>query len=187
MSKPPLIISAPIRFALISPGETFPELIAASSDGVSDLVGRFSAKELGIQSIVDEREDYLFPKIFLQAVGIASIAPNLTPSMLEIRVKTEGLRDTVLTLVVEEDILKYTTSDEKLSIATIVSEIYYSHDNDDATRAGYFGGALNSVISGLKNRSQKRRSNLRLTLTTILLSALITMISLIASLVISTR
>src|SRR5438270_13022874 len=54
-SKEALTIDSAERFAVIGPGNPYPELLASSNHSFSDLVGYYSLREAGLGSLVSDR------------------------------------------------------------------------------------------------------------------------------------
>lgn len=54
----PLRVDSPVRFAVIGPGKPYPTVILATDTGISDLVGYYSLRELGMQSLLSLETRY---------------------------------------------------------------------------------------------------------------------------------
>jgi hypothetical protein len=60
-------VDSPVRFAVIGPGKPYPAVIIATDQGVSDLVGYYSLRELGMQKLLEQEgssEGHFFPELF---------------------------------------------------------------------------------------------------------------------------
>lgn len=150
------IISAPVRFALVKSGLKYPELIMASSESVSDLVGIYSMKDLGLGVFFGEKR--VARRSTTLDVLLGSGPPRPPYSSLEVAVGPNGksTRPTSVSLISESDYLEFLNDEGRAAITSLVRKIYEASGRTDAEHIKYLGEALSSVFAKLKTRSEGR-------------------------------
>jgi hypothetical protein len=163
-SKPnigPLLIDSPqVRFAVIRPGNPYPDVILASDERYSDLVGYYSLQALGFEKLVSSRPSSAFdlPSLFLPVKKATGVITSLDvwekPGEKERR---ELLYSLVVDSAIFESNGRQWDTDIIDRLKDQVRNIAIAYENGDLEKIKYMGQMLSTILSLLSARIDSSR------------------------------
>jgi len=159
-------VESELRFALISPGDDYPKVLISGGDAVSELVGYFSIKRLGLEKFAESDfignrsiVSYFFPPLRNSSAEISSL------EVWKMSSKNES-REVGYSLVVGSPVL----SKEALSelpeledgLTKQLHEIIDSFQQKNLEKLEYQANILNSILSGSNRKYLQYQQRMRL-------------------------
>ena len=135
------IVPAPIRYAIVGPGAAFPEVALSSSDSVSDLVGVYSLRDLGLSTILSPQSSKRTSFFDLLVAPRKRTEKNDDGhSILEVEINPppheHADRNILVSLISEGDLLNHFVRGERESISKIVEKIDPYTRSDEHLNSG---------------------------------------------------
>jgi len=161
-----LIVDSSERFAVIGPGNPYPELLASSKHSFSDLVGYYSLREAGLGSLLSDRYSRpsdpftilaksLWPRLALpreKRSGIFSIDFWYEGEAARSDDNRKALYSLVFDVPIEALPRRYGGQDVSGALEGRLRDIVVAYRNGDALRAKYNAELIATILSLTKAR-----------------------------------
>lgn len=156
MSIPYPITPSATRFAVVGPGTPSPQVLLASSEKVSDIVGFYSLREAGLDDIVPQRRP---SPLLLSLLGLDN--DRVESGYISIDFWSDQEKDSrskLYSLIISDETgyLRYVLRDNRIqNITNQLSSIVTVNYPSSRDRLIYFGQMISAFLN-LANREAKR-------------------------------
>jgi hypothetical protein len=173
----PVIVRCPTRFAVVVPGNPYPIEVISSGESIGDLVGFYSLRQAGLESIISRPRRLRIPFIdFLTKLseGDSGSVPSTTITSVDTWMGGEMERDSLISLIFDigdDELAERTIARFEKEVKHQLRVVGEAYERGATNEIKYIGQMLASILTQLNRQivvlDRRRRKNRQLLVNTL--------------------